>query len=150
MKLLIVDDQLATLNGLEHGIDWETVGFDIVETAQNAMEARASFDSAVPDLLLCDIEMPVESGIDLCTWIRKQGFGTKIIFLTCHADFTYAQEAIHLGVSDYIVQPAPYHKIREKVEKVLAEIASETSDNQMMTLGRTFSGKQTEINARKI
>ncbi|MBR3358736.1 MAG: response regulator [Solobacterium sp.] len=145
MKLLIVDDQLATLSGLEKGIDWKAAGFTEVDTAQNAMEARISFARKVPDLMLCDIEMPVESGIDLSTWVRDQGYQTKIIFLTCHSDFAYAQEAIRLQVSDYIVQPAPYHRIREKAEKVVAAIAEESSRSAMMDIGRTYSSNQQEI-----
>ncbi len=147
MKLLIVDDQLATLNGLKQGIDWKAAGFSEVDTAQNAMEARISFARGVPDLMLCDIEMPVESGIDLCSWVRSREYTTKIIFLTCHSDFAYAQEAIRLGVSDYIVQPAPYHRIREKAEKVLREIAAESSHSRMVDLGRTYSNRSAEINA---
>lgn len=145
MKLLIVDDQLATLNGLEKGIDWKETGFSEVDTAQNAMEARISFARKVPDVMLCDIEMPVESGIDLSTWVRDQGYRTKIIFLTCHSDFAYAQEAIRLQVSDYIVQPAPYHRIREKVEKALETLAEETSRSAMADLGRTYSSNEREI-----
>ena len=145
MKLLIVDDQLATLNGLEKGIDWKEAGFSEVDTAQNAMEARISFARKVPDVMLCDIEMPVETGIDLSTWVRDQGYRTKIIFLTCHSDFAYAQEAIRLQVSDYIVQPAPYHRIREKVEKALATLAEETSRSAMADLGRTYSSNEREI-----
>ena len=147
MKLLIVDDQLATLTGLTQGIDWKSVGFTEIDTAQNAMEARISFAKGIPDVMLCDIEMPVETGIDLCTWVRAQEYRTKILFLTCHSDFTYAQEAIRLGVSDYIVQPAPYHRIREKVEKTIREIAMESSHSRMADLGKTYTSRQTEIHA---
>ena len=82
MKLLIVDDQLLTLNGIAQGINWREEGFDVVETAQNAMEARISFSRAVPDVMLCDIEMPVENGVELCRWVRQQRYGTEILFLT--------------------------------------------------------------------
>ena len=147
MKLLIVDDQLATLTGLANGIDWKDAGFDVVDTAQNAMEARISFARGIPDLMLCDIEMPVESGLDLIGWVRAQGYQTKVILLTCHSDFEYAQEAIRLGVSDYIVQPAPYHRIREKAEKALNVIREESSRAKMLDLARAYSSNQEEINS---
>lgn len=82
MKLLVVDDQLITLNGVARMIDWAAEGFDVVDTAQNAMEARLSFSRGVPDVMLCDIEMPVENGVELCKWVRQQGYSTGIIFLT--------------------------------------------------------------------
>ena len=56
MKLLIVDDQLLTLNGIAQGINWREEGFDVVETAQNAMEARISFSRAVPDVMLATLK----------------------------------------------------------------------------------------------
>ncbi len=111
MKLLIVDDQPATLKGLEHGIQWRQLGIEKVISAQNAMEARLVFKKEPPDILLCDIEMPVETGIQLCQWIRQEGHDTKLIFLTCHSEFIYAREAVSLGAIDYILQPAPYAKI---------------------------------------
>ena len=119
MKLLIVDDQQATLQGLAENIDWAGEGFQSVETARNAMEARLSFRRQEPDAMLCDIEMPVETGIDLVRWVREQGYETRVIFLTCHTEFRYAQEAIALRANDYVVQPAPYHVIRQRVHKLV-------------------------------
>lgn len=146
MKLLIVDDQLMTLNGVERGIEWPQEGFDTVDTAQNAMEARISFSKAVPDVMLCDIEMPVENGVELCRWVRQQGYGTEILFLTCHTEFTYAQEAIQLGVRDFIVQPAPYHEIREKVHKVVQMLREKKKKQQLQNLGSGYSRKQDLVN----
>ena len=49
------------------------------------------------DILLCDIEMPGENGLGLLRWVREQEKEIECIFLTCHAKFAYAQEAIILG-----------------------------------------------------
>lgn len=142
MKLLIVDDQVVTLNGVARGINWSEEGFDVVDTAQNAMEARLSFSRGVPDVMLCDIEMPVENGVELCRWVRQRGYGTEILFLTCHTEFTYAQEAIKLRVSDFIVQPAPYHEIREKVHKVVETLREKQKRQLLQKLGSGYSRKQ--------
>ena len=122
MKLLIVDDQLATLTGLVEEIDWEKEGITQVASAQNAMEARLVFRDGVPDIMICDIEMPVESGIDLGKWVRKNEYQTRIIFLTCHSEFIYAKKALELRAVDYILQPAPYEEIVEVVRKAIADI----------------------------
>lgn len=142
MKLLIVDDQLMTLNGVARGIDWKAEGFDTVDAVQNAMEARLSFSREVPDVMLCDIEMPVENGVELCKWVRQQGYTTQILFLTCHSDFIYAQEAIKLQANDFIVQPAPYHEIREKVHKVVLSLQEQRQKTKYQSLGRGYSRKQ--------
>ena len=122
MKLLIVDDQIAAARALATRNNWSQIGFEEVCTAQNAMEARGCFRDGVPDVMLCDIEMPVESGIALCHWVRSRGFRTELILLTCHSDFKYAQEAIGFSAFDYIVQPAPYELIYQTVRKAVETI----------------------------
>lgn len=145
MKLLIVDDQQATLQGLAENIDWADEGFRTVETARNAMEARLSFRRQEPDVMLCDIEMPVETGIDLVRWVREQGYETRVIFLTCHTEFRYAQEAIALRANDYVVQPAPYHVIRQRVHKLVGDLRQVHQEQQLQELGTTYEPKQQEI-----
>lgn len=145
MKLLIVDDQRATLKGLADNIPWQEDGFDVVDTAANAMEARLSFGRGRPEVMLCDIEMPVENGIEFCRWVRQQGYGTKIIFLTCHADFQYAREAIELGASDYIVQPAAYETIRAKVKEVAEKLWAEARNRKWQDIGKSYAYNQKEI-----
>lgn len=147
MKLLIIDDQLATLSGLEKGIDWGSIGFTEVDTAQNAMEARLSFAKKVPDVMLCDIEMPVETGIEFSKWVRDQEYNTKIIFLTCHSDFHYAQEAISLNASDYIVQPSPYHRIKDKVNKVVEDLKKQQAQSKIEDLGMAYIRQQSSFNS---
>ena len=74
------------------------------------------------DILLCDIEMPGENGLGLLRWVREQEKEIECIFLTCHAKFAYAQEAISLGCQDYILIPARYEDIGEKIRKVVDRI----------------------------
>ena len=107
MKLLIVDDQESVVEGLLHGVDWERLGFDTVDTAYSAREAKESLEGRPAEVMLCDIEMPGGSGLDLLEWIREKSIETRCLFLTAYAKFDYARDALRLGSSDYIVQPAP-------------------------------------------
>lgn len=110
MKLLIVDDQSTVVQGLLHCTNWAAMGFTVVDTALNAVDAKASLLRQEAEVMLCDIEMPMESGLDLLDWLRQRGMTTRCIFLTAHAEFRYAQEALRLGGFDYIMQPAPYEQ----------------------------------------
>lgn len=110
MKLLIVDDQSTVVQGLLHCTNWAAMGFTVVDTALNAVDAKASLLRQEAEVMLCDIEMPMESGLDLLDWLRQRGMTTRCIFLTAHAEFKYAQEALRLGGFDYIMQPAPYEQ----------------------------------------
>lgn len=142
MRLLIVDDQLATLKGLAEGIDWEKENIKEVRTAQNAMEARLIFKEKVPDIMLCDIEMPVENGIDLCRWVKNQNYKTIVIFLTCHSEFDYAVEAIELGAIGYVLQPAPYEKIVSEVRKAMVVINEAKKQMEVLDKVRIYESKE--------
>lgn len=148
MKLLIVDDQPGVVRGLQQGIDWAAEGFSSqVETAFNALEARAVFRQGAPDVMLCDIEMPVESGLALFEWVRREGHGTRCIFLTSHAEFQYAQEAVRLGATDYIVQPAPYAEVLRVVRRAVDEVRRAQEKDQMVDIGEAFSQEKMTIAA---
>lgn len=126
MILLIVDDQSQVVKGILTGVDWAAEGFDEVYTAYNAAEARRVLTEHVVDVMLCDIEMPVESGLSLVEWMRGAEIQTRCIFLTSHMSFSYAQKALRLGSTDYLVLPAPYPEICKAVRKATAELAVST------------------------
>src|SRR5699024_9873349 len=87
----------------------------------NALEARTILEKNVIDVMLCDIEMPMENGLSLIRWVRQQKMPTRCVLLTAHPDFQYAREAIPLDVTDYVVQPAPYSEILRVARKAIRE-----------------------------
>ena len=105
MNVLIVDDQQAVIDSLRKEIHWEKLSVEKVYTALSAREARMALRNFDIDVLLTDIEMPEEDGLSLFHWMRENYPHVVGIFLTAHADFRYAQEAIHMGGFDYILQP---------------------------------------------
>lgn len=121
MNILIVDDQKAIVEGLRDRLNWDVIGITGIHTAESAKEAKLVLLNFKIDILLTDIEMPEEDGISLLQWAKERYPETVGIFLTSHADFAYAKEAIKLGGFDYILQPARY----EEVEKALARAVEE-------------------------
>lgn len=119
MNILLVDDQIWVLSGMRQGIQWEKLGIDRVFTAGSAAEARQILQQEQVDLLVLDIEMPHESGLSLANWVRRKGYKAEILFLTSHAEFEYAREAVSLEAVDYILQPARYEVIEEAVAKMI-------------------------------
>lgn len=126
MKILVVDDQSAVLRSLEKGIAWEQLGFSAVYTAGSAREAKLILINYDIDILLTDIEMPEESGLELFRWARGRFPNLVGVFLTSHADFLYVKEAMALGGFDYILQPARFSEI----EKVLLSAADKARSNE--------------------
>ncbi len=135
MNILVVDDQINVVNGIVHGISWDALGINEVYKAQNMEEAKFLFKNLKIDILLTDIEMPGGSGIDLVKWVRLQRKETECIFLTSHADFDYAKDAVKLGSFDYILQPCPYSDIEEVIQKAVNKILLKTKQKQYSDYG---------------
>ena len=71
MNIIIVDDEMIEVYWIVHNYDFRKWGIDKVLTAFNIMEAKNILDTEAVDIMLCDIEMPGGSGIELMTWVRQ-------------------------------------------------------------------------------
>ncbi|WP_168735823.1 helix-turn-helix domain-containing protein [Cohnella fermenti] len=120
-RALIVDDQYFALLGLEQGIAWEELGIGEVCLAETAEQATECLRSREVNLLICDIEMPGRSGLELLEWTGRHCPDTLTIMLTCHADFEYAQRAIHHGAYHYLLKPVDYEQLQRVAVAALAE-----------------------------
>ena len=122
MTILIVDDQEKILEATKKLVDWQKLHVDIVYTANSAFAAKKILLEQKVDIMLTDIEMPEEDGISLQKWQAENYPYVYCIFLTSHADFNYAQEAIRGGAFDYIVQPASIPEIEETIERCIVNL----------------------------
>ncbi|PLT46608.1 helix-turn-helix domain-containing protein [Paenibacillus sp. FSL W8-1187] len=123
MNALIVDDEIYAVKGLRAGVRWERAGIAEVYEAHGAEEARRLLLEREVDILICDIEMPEQSGLELVEWVRAEGLRLETVFLTCHSEFRYAQKALQLGSSDYILKPVIYAELEEVLRGLGARIA---------------------------
>ena len=122
MKLLIVDDEKSALEAIEKNIHWDALPFDKVMYACSKAEALEKFAQEQIQVLLCDIEMPAGSGLELLEWVNENRHNVCGILMTCHADFSYAQQAVRLGGFDYILKPLHFDKLQEVLSKAAAHV----------------------------
>ena len=78
LKALLVDDEAPILNNLSKVLPWEEMGMKVVGLARSGMEALEVADQYNPDLILCDIRMPVMDGLTFITKIREKGSRAEI------------------------------------------------------------------------
>lgn len=114
-NLLVVDDEIFVTMGITQGIDWESAGFDRVFAANSADEARNIMLQQDIDIVIFDIEMPGTSGLELGQWVIHHFSEMEIVYLTGHANFSYAQQAIKLGSSDYLLKPVDHADLKHTV-----------------------------------
>ena len=72
MHILVVDDDIPTVEVIRTSLHWDLLGIDRVETAYDYTEAQNKICASQPDIILCDIEMPRGSGLDLLRWLREK------------------------------------------------------------------------------
>lgn len=103
-SMIIVDDDPLILVGLKSMLDWPSLGVDIAGLARNGRHALEMIGRLDPDLVFCDIKMPVMDGLELLEACRKTGWNGQFIVLTSYDDFSLAQKALRLGADDYLVK----------------------------------------------
>ena len=104
-KILVVDDENLVRKGIVMETDWARLDCMVVAEAANGEEGLEAIHKYRPDLVICDIRMPKMDGIEMVTELRNEGNETYVIFLTAYDDFAYAQNAVKLGASDYLLKP---------------------------------------------
>lgn len=122
MTVLMVDDEPLTIQTLAKNIDWAHLGVSTPLLAFNAKQAKELFDANDKiDIILCDIEMPGTDGFSLLQWVREHHSETKMVIITNHAVFRYAQQAVHLGCVDYLTKPLNPEAVSETLRAIIKE-----------------------------
>ncbi len=149
LTILIVDDEALTRKALKSGVHWEELGIERVLEAGSANAAKEFLMQEKVDLALIDIDMPGENGIELLGWIREN-IGDKLpcSFLTCHADFSFAQQAIRHGSTDYLLKPVNYKEVEELILKMAHQTRQRREEMEISRYGRQWL-QEREIEGRK-
>lgn len=136
-KLLIVDDEDLVRNAILKKLDWTFIGFDDIRQAEDGEQALEIALEFKPDVVLTDIRMPFIDGLELSQRLSEVLPDTKILLLSGHDEFKYAQEAVKIGVYDYILKPIHSVKLTELLKKVKTQLDIENSDRTKLTKLKT-------------
>ncbi|MFD0693177.1 response regulator [Paenibacillus sp. GCM10027628] len=119
-KLLIVEDELSTRKWFAKVIDWEQNGFEVIGIMEDGQQAWEFLQHGpAVDVVMTDIRMPNMDGLELAQRIRSLlGETVEIVILSGFGEFEYAQQAIKLGVRDYLLKPATKEQLTEIFETI--------------------------------
>ena len=139
-NILIVDDEELAIRGIERGVHWEKLKIDKVFKTHTLETAKRILRVHPIHILLSDIELAGDSGIELVRWARAKFPDLICIFFTCHAEFSYAQEAIKLGAVDYLLKPIPYEQLEKLLEKALLQLEEAEKEKKQFEIVNRLSG----------
>lgn len=130
LKVMLVDDEPFTLEGLSKLIDWESEGYEIVKKASNGLDAYEYIQNNKVDIIFADIQMPKMTGLELLEKIREENISDAyFVIVSGFNDFQYAQQAIRFGSMDYVLKPIS----RDNLLEILAK-ASVMKDMELKEL----------------
>ncbi|MHB8919275.1 MAG: response regulator transcription factor [Desulfocucumaceae bacterium] len=141
IKIMIVDDEVLERKALSMIFREEKLPFEIIGEAKNGLEAVDIFTRDCPDIVLMDIRMPGLSGLEVTRKLRECCPAAKVVILTAYNQFEFAQEAVKLGVSDFIVKPYLPQDLLIVLEKLSQELNREREKMEQERLLKMKLGK---------
>ncbi|MBO0482933.1 response regulator transcription factor [Candidatus Enterococcus courvalinii] len=117
-KVLLVDDEYMILNGLKKIVDWSSFGFEIVATAENAMEGLLVLEKKGIDLVITDVTMPEMNGLEFIEAAQKEQYAFEFMILSGYQEFEYLKGGMQLGAVNYLMKPVNKIELIESLKKV--------------------------------
>jgi two-component system response regulator YesN len=125
--LLIADDEPLECDAIELLVVRANLPLRVVK-AKNGTEAVTLAKQFDPQIALLDIRMPGLDGLEAAQLIREQNPFCQIVFLTAWSTFSYAQKAIRLGASEYLVKPVQRKEVYDLLDRLIAELDQKKED----------------------
>lgn len=121
-RVIVADDEQIIREGLCKTIPWKVLGLELVGQAEHGLEAWELIHKHQPEIILTDIRMPHLDGIELIRKVREEKIDARIIILSGYSEFEYAQTAVKLGVSDYMMKPIDISAMCRELHKIKEEL----------------------------
>ena len=112
-RVLLIDDENIIVEGLRRVVRWADYNCQVVGTACDAEEGTKLIRALHPHILFTDIRMPGRDGLSMVAALRSEYPDMQVAILTGYRDFAYAQEAIRLGVTRFLLKPSKLEEIKE-------------------------------------
>lgn len=142
IKVLLVDDEPNVRQGVRMMIPWDELGLTVVGEGGDGDDGLAKIISLDPDIVVADVKMPGMTGIQMIEAAIRSGYDGKCLILSGYSDFTYAKEAMSLGVKQFILKPVDEDELIEALKSLRDEIAAERKDELTMKRGSEYMNER--------
>ena len=132
-RVVLIDDERVIVEGLRKVIPWHDYACEVVGTAEDAASGAELIRGVHPHIVFTDIRMPGLDGLTMLAGLRSEFPDMQVAVLTGYRDFSYAQEAIRLGVTRFLLKPSKLDEILEALsamtDRVRALPAHDAEEN---------------------
>lgn len=126
-KAAIIDDEPIIVEGLSRVVKWEKYHCELAGTAEDGMSGMEMIRKVRPDMIITDISMPGMDGLTMIAALKSEFSDMEICILTGYRDFDYAQKAITLGVTRFLLKPSNMEQIEEALQAMTANLEKKES-----------------------
>ena len=138
-RVVLIDDESIIVEGLRRVVKWADFGCQVVGTASDGEAGAELIRTLQPQILFTDIRMPGRDGLTMVAGLRSEFPDMQIAVLTGYRDFAYAQEAIRLGVTRFLLKPSKMDEINEALQAMVERLdklpQEEKTDEQSQSAG---------------
>ncbi len=121
LRMMIVDDEDMIRNAIAKMIDFESLGFQLIATAKNGIEAYDIICDSYPDVVLTDIKMPGLNGLELIERATHLNAPIDFVILSGFNEFDLAKQALRFGVKNFILKPTDKHELIDTLIRIKDE-----------------------------
>lgn len=141
ISIVVAEDEQLILENIVEKIEKADKDFNVVGYAQNGDDALNIIKEKMPDILFTDIRMPVMDGLELIHQAKKIHPNIHIVILSGYDDFSYAQQAIKLGVYGYLLKPLRAESLSETLSEIKSKIVEKISMYERNILIQDLNGE---------
>jgi len=116
LKVLIVDDEPANIQGLVRYIDWSGLGYEAPAIFESGEEAMEALNDASFDVLISDVSMPGMNGIELVDYAKKSYPHIQVLMISGYNEFEFVQDAINVGAQAYVLKPLKLEEVSSRLK----------------------------------
>ena len=121
-RVILIDDEQIIVEGLRRVIKWNEYNCEVVGTANDAETGTELIQKLHPHIVFTDIRMPGKDGLTMVAGLRSEFPNMQVAILTGYRDFSYAQEAIRLGVARFLLKPSKMDDIKEALRVMTSRL----------------------------
>lgn len=139
-KIMLVEDEPPSMRSMKRCLQLTGLDFEVSCEAYNGLEALERIAAEQPDVVLTDIRMPGMDGIELVERLEASFPRIRKVIVSGHQEFRYAQRAIQMNVSEYLLKPLKEEPLREVLQRIESGLDDERRQSELRLLQSAMRG----------